>query len=60
MSKKRVNVTMYEKDLEMLEELTRYFNINSIEEVTPPSVMRNAVRILYTQLEKQGKVGGTH
>lgn len=59
MERKRINVTMYKKDLEMLEELTRYFNINSYEEVTQPSVMRNAIRQLYIQLEEQGKLGGT-
>lgn len=56
MDRKRVNVTMYEEDILMLEELTKYFNRQSIAEVTPPSVMRNAVKLLYKTLKAQGKL----
>ena len=60
MTKKRQSIYFYEEDLKRLKELQQYYNMNSIGEVSMNEVVRQALKVLHNELEKQGKVGGTH
>lgn len=60
MERKRQSIYFYEEDLKRLKELQQYYNMNSIGEVSMNEVVRQALKVLHNELEKQGKVGGTH
>lgn len=56
MEKKKQSILFYQEDLKRLEELQRYYNANSIGDVSMNEVVRQALRVLHQQLAKEGRL----
>lgn len=58
MTKKKQSILFYEEDLKRLNELQSFYNMNSLNDVSYGDVVRQAIKVLHAELQKQGKLKG--
>lgn len=56
MEKKKQSILFFKEDIERLEELHRFYNMNSIGEVSVNEVVRQAIKVLHNELKREGLI----